>query len=388
MELHLKNSFQRMGVEIKVVHPGEYQMQAELVDSRTIVSGWLNRSAMDKILNAHITPEVTTLLYECEKRWKNGYIKNKAETSKRIKSFNACVIGSIADSPFAEFKSDIFPSSDSDIGHQEIDEVEEIELTLRQSKYRRFISPIAENSVEARPVSFVGDLMAFYRAGRTLLTSTKLINEDYKNIEEIKPSELDVGDFVIEREAQRDLIRDIADIILKNSGYHSVRTTARKWKEALEVELTFSDEEVIFEKLKANGCNRCRATVRKWLFDNGVIKPQSKEDVIAIARSTDDPVLLEMVDEVFEAGKTIKSAHIQAGHFLAEKLKSNLATALAAFGNIDGFNVWQPIELDIEDIGRIKILKVIDVGESVFVDAANTNRLIDTNRIVAQGGWT
>lgn len=220
------------------------------------------------------------------------------------------------------------------------------------------------------------------------MIATKLINEDYENIEEVKPSELDVGDFVIEREVQRDLIRDIADIILKNSGYLNVRTTARKWKEALEVEFTFSGENVIFERLKANGCNRCRATVRKWLFDNGIIMPQSKEDLIAIAISTDDPVLLEMVDGVFEAGKIIKSAHIQAGHFLAEKLKSNLATALAAFGNIDGFNVWQPIELDIEDIGRIKILKVIDVGKSVFVDAVNTNRLINTNRIVAQGGWT
>ena len=385
IEQHLSRIINRMDAGIKVVYPGEYHMQTESIDSHTIVSGWFNRSTMNKIINANIAPEVTTLLYECEKQWKNGYLKSSSEASKRINTFNADVLGLIEGSKDVKFEREIMPYSALDSEFQENDEVEEIELTLRQSKYRRFISPISENSVEANPVSFVGDLMAFYRAGHSLLIATKLINEDYENIEEVKPSELDVGDFVIEREVQRDLIRDIADIILKNSGYLNVRTTARKWKEALEVELTFSDEDVIFEKLKANGCNRCRATVRKWLFDNGVIKPQSKEDVIAIARSTDDPVLLEMVDEVFEAGMTIKSAHIQAGHYLAEKLKSNLATALAAFGNIDGFNVWQPIELDIEDIGRIKILKVIDVGETVFVDATITNRLIDTNRIIAQG---
>ena len=33
--------------------------------------------------------------------------------------------------------------------------------------------------------------------------------------------------------------------------------------------------------------------------------------------------------------------------------------------------------MEIEGIGSIKVLKVIDVGNAVMVDAADTNRLID-----------
>jgi hypothetical protein len=113
-----------------------------------------------------------------------------------------------------------------------------------------------------------------------------------------------------------------------------------------------------------------------------MITPLSKDDIVYIAKAMDDSVLLEMVDQVFDAGKIIKSAHIQAGHYLADKLRSNIADELSAKGSINGFNVWQPIEIEIENVGVVKLLKVIDVGSEVLVDAASTNKLINTNRVV------
>ena len=379
VEQCLKVFLREKDTEITVIDPKKYLLQAAS-DSLTIVSGWLNKATMNKILNSNITPEITVLLYENERRWKNGYIRNNLELSRRNDAFNMNILSLINRDLEAGLKED---RAISVISSQEPDELEEIEITLRQNKYRRYISSSAVNSVEAVPVSFVGDFLAFYKISRTLLTATKLINGDYENIEEVKPFAIQSGDFVIERETQRDLIRDIADIILKNSGCFDLRNVVYKWKEALEVESVFSDEETIYEKLQAVGCARSRATVHLWLTDNDMITPQSKDDIAFIAKATEDSVLLEIVDRVFDAGKIIKSVHIQAGHHLAEKLKTSLSTYLISMGNIDSFNTWEPIEVEIENIGNIKILKVIDVGTEVFVDEAITNKLIDTNKFTA-----
>ena len=41
------------------------------------------------------------------------------------------------------------------------------------------------------------------------------------------------------------------------------------------------------------------------------------------------------------------------------------------------FFSWEPIEMEIDRIGTIKILKVIDLGNIAMVDAYDTNHLID-----------
>ena len=45
--------------------------------------------------------------------------------------------------------------------------------------------------------------------------------------------------------------------------------------------------------------------------------------------------------------------------------------------SIDAFNVWDPIELELEGIGTIKILKIIDIGERISVPNSIVNRLIE-----------
>ena len=377
------------GINLIVAYPREYPQSAESSNGLTLVSGWLNRNTMNKILNANITPEIITLVYETEKRWKNEYARSNTEQSKRNNTMNASILASIEGS-LADDLEEILGSVVSGVYGKDDDyfdsgELDEIELILKQNKYRRYISSMGADSVSAVPVSFAGDLIAFYRTGRTILTVTKLINEDYDKIEEVKPTEILTGDLIIEREAQRDLIRDIADMILENSNCLELRAKAHKWKEALEVESVFYDEDTIYKKLLKAGCTRGKMTVHNWLTNDGMITPQSKDDIIHIANATDDSVLLEMVEQVFDAGKIIKRAHIQAGHYLAEKLRANLAGALPEKGSIDGFNVWQPLEIEIENMGLVKLLKVIDVGSEVLVDAAITNRLIDTNRMVGGG---
>ena len=47
------------------------------------------------------------------------------------------------------------------------------------------------------------------------------------------------------------------------------------------------------------------------------------------------------------------------------------------YGDIDPFNIWDPIEMQVDDVGLVRILKIIDIGTPVIVDIADTNRLID-----------
>ena len=47
------------------------------------------------------------------------------------------------------------------------------------------------------------------------------------------------------------------------------------------------------------------------------------------------------------------------------------------YGDIDPFNIWEPIEMQIDGVGTVRILKIIDIGTPVVVDIADTNRLIE-----------
>ena len=61
---------------------------------------------------------------------------------------------------------------------------------------------------------------------------------------------------------------------------------------------------------------------------------------------------------------------------MSQRLKNKIAESIHGMGEIDTFNVWDPITLQLEEVGQVKILKVIDVSSANQVDSGNTNRLI------------
>ena len=189
--------------------------------------------------------------------------------------------------------------------------------------------------------------------------------------------ELSIGDFIVVREKDKDIIRDLADIVLKNSGKSNLREIAAKWREAVNIELLFYTIEDLYEKLKAAGCDKGLPTIKRWIEDEDVIAPRSKEDLRIIATVTENEVLMEMLDDVFEAAREVRNAHILAGRKLSEQLKLTLANELKKYEDIDPFNFWNPIDMDIEGIGSVKILKIIDIGSEVEVESTDTNRLIE-----------
>lgn len=366
---------------VRVLHPAEYYSVSCTAFSATIVVGWLKRAIMRKILYSFNTRQYIVLLYDYERRWK-GYdtakwdsaLKSSGNKTIITRSFNSDQL-SISTSRFTEAPR-LEPSVAPDV-----DELNEIELILRENKFRQYVAnggaKSAEATAEAIPVNYVGGFLAFYRTGHKVISATKVITQDAEKIDTIFPDKLQVGDFVVVREADRDLIKEMADIMLSNSGKHGLRELATKWKEALEIEQLFSTSEEIYRKLVASGCTKGYQAVRDWLTDEDMIAPQQKQDLQYIAAITENSVINELLDQIFDAAQEVRSAHVQAGRILSAQLRSRIVEALESYSDIDPFNIWEPIEMMVDGIGPVKILKIIDVGSPIVVDIANTNRLIE-----------
>ena len=367
--------------QIHVLHPAEYYSASSTAFSATVIVGWLKRAIMRKILYSFNTQQYIVLLYEYETRWKNhstakwnATIKSSGNKTIITRSFNGDQLH-ISTEHFSETN---MPDS---IEIPDVDELYEIELILRENKFRQYMAKggmkSAEATAEAVPVSYVGGLLAFYRTGHKVVSATKVITQDADKIDSILPNKLQIGDFVVVREADRDLIKEMADLILSSSGKIGLRELATKWKEALVIEQLFSTSEEIYQKLVNAGCTKGYPTVRSWLMDDDMIAPMQKEDLQYIGDITESSVINELSDQIFDAAQEVRSAHVQAGRVLSAKLRNKIVEELENYGDIDPFNIWEPVEMNIDSIGTVKVLKVIDVGAPIVVDIADTNRLIE-----------
>lgn len=374
-------SKENIDTDIIVLHPDEYINIKPVTSSVAIVCGWFSNVTMRKLLYSYNAHEYIVLLYDCEKRWKKAHTSSwkknigSANNKSIIKhAFNVIHINS----PKEQLGLNI---AQYDQSNSEIDELNEIELFLKESTIRKYVSKNSQSSdcqtVEAVPISFMGGYLSFLRKKHKVITVTDIIMNDSEKEMMKEASQLQIGEFVVLREADRDIIRELADIILVNSGKSHLRALATRWKESLKIESIFSSYAEIYDELKAVGCTVTYQTVRGWITDENKISPGQKEDLIYIAQATKDKELLNIVNEVYEAARVVISAHIQAGRYLSAQLKTKIASALHEYNDIDPHNLWEPIVLTFDDIGTVKILKVIEIGPVVVVDSINTNRLIE-----------
>lgn len=371
---------QQRGGSVSVLYPAEFCSNQHLQFSRVFVVGWLKRAIMRKVLYSFNANDYVILLYDYEKRWKNY------DTARWNRSLDSAHNKQTIEKSFATEKLHI-STSRFEPKRQETepppkdDEFTELEAVIRENKYRQYVAgggkKAADETVEAIPINYVGNYLAFYRTGHKVISASNIIINDDDKIDLVLPDQLKLGDFVVVRETDHDLIKELADRILERSGKTGARELATKWKEALEIEQLFSTEEDIYQRLLGVGFTKGFPTVHRWLSDDDVIAPQSKQDLKYIATITGSAVLKEMLEQIFDAAQTVRSAHVQAGRVLSEKLRSRIVESLNEYGDIDPFNIWEPIEMQIEGIGMVRILKIIDIGAPVIVDITDTNRLIE-----------
>lgn len=368
---------------VSVAYPAEYYPVQCMQYSATIVVGWLKRAIMRKILYGFNTKVYTVLLYDYEKRWKN-YDTARWNSALDISRNREIIERSFATDKIPVSTTRFTPSAVNPEETPNDDEYSEIEVVLRDNKYHRYVAnggqKAADQTIEAIPVNFVGGYLAFFGTGHKVLTVTNIIVNDADKIKEddkVLPEHLKLGDFVVIREADHDLIKEMADVLLERDNKAGLRKMATKWKESLEIEQLFYSADELIEKMRKAGCTRGEPTMRSWLQDDDIIAPQSIDDLKMIARVTESGVLKAKLEEVFAAAKEVRIAHMQAGTQLSRLLRQRIVNALDNYGDIDPFNIWEPIELQIDGVGTVRILKIIDIGSPVIVDKTDTNRLID-----------
>ena len=375
-----------MHTEVVVLHPSEYYSWSGTQYMATIVVGWLGRSTMQKILYGFNTPGYTVLMYDCEKSWKNCAVFRWKTALDN--AHNREVIQKSFATDKIQISTDRFvtavttpPVSDE---LPETDEYEEIETVIRKNKYRRHVPSSGQKDsneiVEAIPINFAGGYLAFYRPGSKVLCATNIIVNDADKLREADkkfPAELKSGDFIVVRESDRDLIREIADAILEESGKTDLRRVAGKWKDALAIETLFYTEEELYQRLRRAGCTKGFPTFRIWLQDEDVIAPNQREDLECILKITESKTLMELLDPIYEAARDVRSAHIRAGRTLTHLLRHKIVESLKKYGGINSSNIKEALELQIDGIGLVRILKVMDIGHPVMVDIADVNRLIE-----------
>jgi hypothetical protein len=364
---------------VKVLFPSEYYSWPMDETDITVICGWMKRAIMRKLIYSFNTSQYVVLLYDYENKWKNH---DAARWGKALKSSsNKAIIEkalSLGDIQVSTERYDQVPEREEP--EEKVDELGEIELILRDNKFRQYInngSSGGKEVVSVIPINFVGGYLAFYRVGHKLISATKIISSLSDKIESKLPTELAIGDFIVVREADKDIIRELADMALENSGKGNLRELATKWREALKIELLFCTVEDLYEKLKAGGCDKGLPTIKRWIEDEDVIAPQSKEDLKILASVTENEMLIELLDGVFEAAQEVRRAHVLAGRKLSEQLKLTLAEEIKKYEDIDPFNFWEPIDMEIDGIGNVKVLKIIDIGSEVEVASTDTNRLIE-----------
>ena len=364
-----------LSVVLTVMYPEEY-MLAEINAEVTIISGWLGKKHMNNILYSYRTEQYMILEYKCEERWGKSQKKNIKRILK--KNSNADVLNKYfknkLETPEEKDDEDVLTPEHYN------DELDEIEIFIKENQYRQYSSTVSSGSkIEALPVSFVGGYISFFGMNHSVISVTGIVSQESEKIDIVKdPLKLSVGDFIAVRESDRDIITEIANKILEKNGKAHLHGIARRWKDALELETLFSTEDEIVQKLRRVGCTRGETTIKNWISHNeDYIAPKNKQDLEFIAEATEDSVLKDTLDDVFEAARIIKGTHQQAGMYLSEVVKTRISNEIERLHGIDAFNVWDPIELELEGIGTIKILKIIDIGERITVPSSIVNRLIE-----------
>ena len=369
---------EKLTTTIFVLNHNQYLDDDMVQSDITLVCGWLNGDRMKKILYSHKAPEYIVMLYECEEKWKDAHVS--AWGKVLYKGSNKRVIEKTL-GPYYSARQSFSADQQLEQSIESIpDELDEINMILRGNRYRQYsvrsLDGRKEDTTEAIPINYIGEYFGFYKSTHKLISVTDIVLHGKNEIRLLIPNKLSVGDFVIVREAARDIVKDMADNILENSGYVGLRDLATKWRVALELEGLFSNFDEIFSKLQNAGCVKDSGTVRQWIKNDSIISPQDKRDLEFIARATEDDALLKEIDRVYDAGKLVKSAHVQAGRNLSTLLRTQIVQKIQDLGQIDLYNLWEPIPLYIEGVGNVKMLKVIDIGMEMIVETVNINRLL------------
>lgn len=366
------------------------------VTDNLIVCGWLNSARMRRLLSACVAKNITLLLYPFENAWYESAEKSWLREARlplvvarqaELLGLSESRLPALIATEEEQISGTNVPSSiDSDLGDFELAvRFRQLRLPLQHAKR-------GEQMVEAFPVLFAGDQVAYLTASYELPLATEFIRGEADESDELTlrtVSQLEIGDYVIFRHGtQSDLIRETADIGLKRQKRLGARKTAALWREALHQfhhshaanASDLNDPKTLrrtINALRAGGLNRTEQTLRWWLDEeNSTIGPQHESDIEQIAAITGNLELKERISDVREAIKEVRGAHSQAASHLVKCLFSTLRARIA---DLDPSSTMY---FDIEGLGRAVVSQVeLLYTDPLSVPYSLVNRLLSEDEL-------
>lgn len=365
---------QSIDATLNVYSFSDYFLLSPAEDTLTIICGWFNADRMRRLLYSNKTSDYYVLLYDCESLWRGNL---QAKWDWEIDKNNNVEICS--NYLHVDVEEEIVEEPDFDEKlleeSEDIYELEKYASTIKYKKYLHNASVSETELISAIPVFFSNGAFMFMRLGQEVVSISKMLLEDWDDIERKDSLELVVGDYIVFRESGKDLIKEVADSLLEKGGQIDARQVASKWRQALDLELMFSSEDEIYQKMKRQGWAKTKDTLQRWIMDKTLIAPQTRRDIEILVEATDNAVTGEMIDEIYNSSRVVKNAHINAGKLLSSRLKKELGHYVKEMA-VDMDSHKDSIDIMIEDVGTIKILRITNIGEQAQVNNSYVGRLM------------
>ncbi len=342
--------------------------KSSLSPTQIIVCGWLNYKRMYPLLHLHVVPKITTLLYPFETMWfKKARKRWDRQNNYKIKArdFSGMLKLPEGNLDFVNFT----PKRFDPVSEENAFDIIDFEIKIRRYRYSGYVfvgGDGRDEAVKATTVVLAQNHFAFVTETHRHLIVTDLMRGKTSRGEIPRKTinQLRVGDYVLFRESDRDIIREIADQALVEQGLSHLRKMAHLWQEALQrqYETYGRDLDRLILLLWEAGCEREPSTIKNWLFDEDQIGPKNEKDTLErIAGATGNIALIEKMTDVVDAIQTVRRAHFQASRYITDRLLANLSKILDSEQGSDA-ETRRSAVLDLDDFGQITILRVEEIS--------------------------
>jgi len=220
---------------------------------------------------------------------------------------------------------------------------------------------------DAIPFTLSGDYVIFFTKSKKVFDTTDLILGRGDSVVTKEANSIRVGDFIALRESDRDIIRTLVDIKLRQKNMYDLREMASLWSKPL---FDYSERyglDQLHEVLKLQGSKVTKMTLYNWVYDEDMIGPRNIGDLEVINRFTGGKL---KVNAVYDAISKLRVMHQNQGRYLSNQLSGKLKELLRE----STFNS-QIDRVTIDEIGDVRILRVNGVGSLMPIAYSNLNRL-------------
>lgn len=333
-----------------------------------VLTSWPNRRQFEHLVGLYLAPRVCIVGYGFELNWLRMF-KRRSKQHLANNSLAPAERAGLTGLPeellstLGEKPPDI-GSDDPDDGRRATGLLRIDDMLSRRRKGEASQPGPREESKPAKYVGFVGASYAWLTEWQHVPVVTALVRGDggqRPGVSMRTVDELKAGDDAVFREgAESNILRAQAEELVGTDKYGELRDVADAWRRTLwrlgeNVKLQLADHGKIHRTLRRWGLTVGLQTVRKWLFDESQIGPGDVGAIDAIAKATDDEDLSTRKNEIWDAIRTIRALHVEAGfrltNLLFEEMRRKPPQLAARETRID-FGGGQAWIVEVEEIGE------------------------------------